>query len=121
MINNHIIDLINYAIEKRLIQNEDFEYSYNRVTDILKVKQQHYVSNDNKRVKQLSIILNLILDFAYNNRLFTPNSTKQRDLFESKLMDVFSSLPSDLNKTFSMKTQLKQLTFSIRCHKTIII
>ncbi len=100
MINNHIIDLINYAIEKKLIQNDDFEYSYNRMTDILNVKQDHHTNNDNKNIKQLSIILNLILDYAYNNNLFTPNSTKQRDLFESKLMDVFSSLPSDLNKTF---------------------
>ena len=38
-INNAILDLINYAINKNLIQNDDFEYVLNRLTDLLKLEE----------------------------------------------------------------------------------
>jgi len=99
-INSHILDLIHYGIDKNMIQNEDIDYVYNRLTNILNVQQSMDNKTVNNNVKQVSIILAHILDYAYNKDLFTPNSVKQRDLFESLLMDVFSPLPSDLNKTF---------------------
>lgn len=100
-INQDILDLISYGIVKEMIQNEDIEYVYNKLTDILKVEKNNDIKIDNKDLNQLSIILNPLLDYSYNVGLFTPNSIKQRDLFESYVMDVFSPLPSCINRTFN--------------------
>ncbi len=100
LINDHIINLINYAIGKNLIETEDFDYTYNRMTTLLKVDNAYMNKKPNREINKLSIILNLILDYSFDNDLFSPNTAKQRDLFESRLMDVFSPLPSNLNKTF---------------------
>jgi UDPglucose--hexose-1-phosphate uridylyltransferase len=46
-------------------------------------------------------LLTPILDYAYEVGLFTPNTTTFRDLFESKIMDVFTPRPSEINNVFS--------------------
>lgn len=99
-INNTVIDLINYAIDKDLIQADDFEYVLNRLSFILKLEELVIVEKENKEIREFTMILNEILDYSFEKGLFEPNSLKQRDLFESSLMDVFAPLPSDLNKTF---------------------
>ena len=81
MINNHINDLLSYALDKKLIQNDDLEYTYNRLTDILQINEYVKISIDLTDIKQLSIILNLILNFSYKSGLFPVNSIKQHDLF----------------------------------------
>lgn len=99
-INLHIMELIQYAISKNMIQTVDFDYTYNRLTTILKCESHVRTILYKKEVKQLSITLNLILDYASDSDLFSPNTLKNRDIYESMLMDVFSSLPSDLNRKF---------------------
>ena len=99
-INSYIIELIDYAISKKLVQIEDFEYCHNRLTEILKVDTTDINMTYIKGQKQLSIILDLILDYSFDIGLFSPNSIIQRDLYESKIMNVFSSLPSDVNHKF---------------------
>ena len=100
IINNHINDLISYVIDKKMIQSEDIDYVYNRMTELLQVENRIKIKPLKSNIKQLSITLNLILDYAFDKGLFAVNSINSRDLFESKIMDVFSPLPSDLNKTF---------------------
>lgn len=100
MIKNYIEDLILYSIDKKLIQSEDFDYVYNRLTNLLLVENNELIRDDYKSIKHLSIILDLILDYAYDKGFYSPNSTKERDLYESLIMDVFSPLPSSLNRTF---------------------
>ena len=99
-INSHINDLVQYGLRKNLIQIEDYAYCINRLTALLHVDNNVNIISDNKDIKQVSIILNLILDYAYREGLFTPNTIKQRDLYESLIMDVFAPLPSNLNRIF---------------------
>lgn len=99
-INSHIIDLVHYGIQKNLIQTEDYDYCVNSLTSKLMVVKEINNNYIPKKIKRLSIILNLILDYAYDKELFSPNTIKQRDLYESSIMDVFSPLPSNLNSIF---------------------
>ncbi len=100
-INKEILSIINYSIDRKLIQRDDFEYVLNCMTDLLHI--DHEISDivDLSSQKHISIILDRILDYSYDIGLFSPNTTKQRDLFESKIMDIFSPLPSTINRMFN--------------------
>ena len=99
-IENDILSLIKYSISKKMIQTEDFEYTLNQMTYLLQVDNIIDINVVIKEIKHISIILDRILDYSYNMKLFTPNTIKQRDLFESRIMDIFSMLPSSLNRSF---------------------
>ena len=79
-INNLVFDLINYAIDKQLIQTDDSEYTFNRLAYLLKFENKGIIKKDSNKVLELKDILDDILDYSFKKSLFEPNSLKQRDL-----------------------------------------
>lgn len=92
--------LCSFAIDTRLIEKEDKIYCRNRLLSILKLDDW-----EEKEVKNLakypSEILDNICQWAYEKGLIEDNTVTFRDLFDTELMNVFISKPSDLVNKFN--------------------
>ena len=93
--------LCSYSVGKKLIGEEDFDYSYNKLTNLLLLGECGVTNINYKGVEEPSTLLDPILDYAYEQGLFSPNTIKQRDLFEAKIMDIFIPRPSTINNKFT--------------------
>lgn len=89
-----------YAIQENLIYDEDFDYVINRLTNVLGL--EYYIDHkvNYKDVNEPSTLLDPLLDFAFSEHLFSPDTIVQRDLFESKIMDIFVPKPTTINYIF---------------------
>ncbi len=98
MIHDLIEKLLLYGLDRKLFLPEDKLYIHNRLLHFLGLhapEQTHVKSED-----QLENILTPLLDWAYNKGLFAPNTTTQRDLFDTALMDLMLARPSTVSHTF---------------------
>lgn len=91
-------DLINYGIEKNLITNDDRLYIGNRILDIIGSMDEDF-SSENTNINPYET-LDKILDIAFDNGIFQDNTITNRDLLDTKIMSLFTPLPSQVGKTF---------------------
>ncbi|MBR3439446.1 MAG: galactose-1-phosphate uridylyltransferase, partial [Clostridia bacterium] len=92
--------LCDYAVKNALIEKEDRIYCINRVIDILSLDSFEDEKNDKEY--PLEEILKVILDYACNNGL-CENSVVYRDLFDTRIMGVFTPRPSQVIEEFKKK------------------
>ena len=78
--NEKINQLIQFALENKMIEKEDVNYSINLLLDLFKI--DHF---EKKETEPLSLydILNDMLDYACKNELITDDVTS-RDLFDTR-------------------------------------
>jgi UDPglucose--hexose-1-phosphate uridylyltransferase len=91
--------LIDYALDKKLIEAEDVNYSINSIIGLLGVAE--YTAPENVPHAELEEILGALCDYAYENGLIENNSVVYRDLFDTKLMGAITPRPSEVIKTFA--------------------
>ena len=92
--------LIDYALDNGLIENDDETYAINSVIGILGV-QEYTEPSDTPAPCSLEEILSNICDYAYENGLIESNSVAYRDLFDTKVMGALTPRPSEVIKNFS--------------------
>lgn len=97
-INYTIGELVEYAIEKELIKEEDRDYSTARLMKALGLSDYKKQQITDKR--PLSDILADALDYAYSAGLIEENSVVYRDLFDTELMGLLMDRPSAVNARF---------------------
>lgn len=102
MIDNSIKKLVTYALEKKLIKEEDTTYCINSLLGILKLDEYNEPEESYDNV-DLESTLSEILDYACEKELIQENSVVYRDLFDTKLMSVFVDRPSNVIKKFNSK------------------
>lgn len=96
--NKHIESLIQYEIKQGIIHERDYIYVRNQLYDLLDVKlTDETVSYE--VIQTPSEALEPILDELVKKGLLK-NSTVERDLFDTKIMNVFAVLPSTLESRF---------------------
>ncbi|MBQ6825284.1 MAG: UDP-glucose--hexose-1-phosphate uridylyltransferase [Clostridia bacterium] len=98
MINREIEKLVCYGIEKSLISKEDKAWAINRVLELLELEDFNESGEAYNNV-DLEETLNAILDFAAKKGIINDTVT-ERDLFDTKLMGVFVSKPSEITDKF---------------------
>ncbi|MBR6610324.1 MAG: UDP-glucose--hexose-1-phosphate uridylyltransferase [Oscillospiraceae bacterium] len=98
MIDSYILALVNYALDKNLIEKEDYIYAVNAV---LEVMQLNSIDFDVQPVKTDSLeeILSALISNAVERGVCDDNFTAY-DLFDTKLMGVFTPFPSTVRKQF---------------------
>ena len=96
-INSAISALIDYSIERKLIEPCDQYYAQNSLLSILRLSD--YEREEYERVS-LDKILGFICDYAYEKGLIESNSVVYRDLFDTKIMGVFTARPSEVISKF---------------------
>lgn len=97
MINQNIKDLVNYAINSELITKQDEIYCTNAVLEILKLDE--YEENEGGGEFELENILASIMNWSVEAGILADDITS-RDLFDTKLMSVFVSKPSEVIAKF---------------------
>ncbi len=99
MIDSYILALVDYALEKNLIEKEDYIYAVNGV---LEVMQLDSIDFDAQPVKTDSLeeILSALISSAVERGVCDDNFTAY-DLFDTKLMGVFTPFPSTVRKQFA--------------------
>ena len=119
MIDQSIKKLVTYALEKKLIKEDDKIYCTNSLLAILGLDEYNEPEEEYKNVN-LESTLKEILDFAFEKNLFPENSTVYRDLFDTKVMSVFVDRPSNVNIELLQRklpigstSSLKTLTISV--------
>lgn len=98
MINANLTELLDYALEKKLIAEEDSSYAINRILNLIGAtafEREEYVPHSN-----IEEILDPILDFAAENGKLEVNSITYRDILSTDIMDCFTPMPSVVTKNF---------------------
>ncbi|MHB1393252.1 MAG: UDP-glucose--hexose-1-phosphate uridylyltransferase [Clostridia bacterium] len=92
--------LINYGLDKGLINKEDELYVRNRLLEILKLDEYEDMEADAEKLANPQLILDDILDYAYEMGVLVENTVTYRDLLDTKLMDCFMPHPSQVIRKF---------------------
>lgn len=98
MVYDLIQELIVYGIHNKLITEDDEYVVRNQLMDIFQLDdwEDSDVTNANESIEA---ILNKLVDYACKNRIIQDTATS-RDLFDTKLMGVFTPFPHEVNKIF---------------------
>lgn len=99
MIYKAIQGLINYAVNCELITEDDIYVARNQIMNILHLTEWH---DENGLTGKAEEILNVITDYACENGIIE-NTAVQRDLFDTKIMGVFTPFPHEVNAEFQHK------------------
>ena len=96
MIYRAINGLIRHAIEADLITNDDIFVVRNQLMDILKLTDW----NDKEPLTgNIEELLKPLIDYAVKAGIIEDTSV-QRDLFDTRVMGVFTPMPREVNATF---------------------
>lgn len=98
-INLEINRLINFALNKKLITADDVIYSTNMLLGTLNLNEFE-VSEIQENLETPTPILENILDYACENNLIE-NTTTERDLFDTKIMNCVMPRPSEVISKFN--------------------
>lgn len=99
MIDSYIIALVEYALGKNLIEKEDYIYAVNGILEVMHLDS---IDFDAQPVKTDSLeeILSALISNAVERGVCDDNFTAY-DLFDTKLMGVFTPFPSTVRKQFA--------------------
>mgnify|MGYP002578110073 CR=1 FL=1 len=99
MIYRAINGLIRHAIEADLITNDDIFVVRNQLMDILKLTDW----NDKEPLTgNIEELLEPLIDYAVKTGIIEDTSV-QRDLFDTRVMGVFTPMPREVNAAFQRK------------------
>ena len=111
MIQERILDLVEYARVTGLIEAEDERFSINRLLELFQLDELEddavAAHGQNKRMTRetaeaaLEDILTEMLDYAYENGITKENSIVYRDLFDTKIMSLLVPRPSEVISKFN--------------------
>jgi len=96
MIYSAVSGLIKYAAEKNLITEDDIFVVRNQIMDILNLTEW---KDEPALCGSIEEILGEILNYAVENGI-TEDTSVQRDLFDTKIMGVFTPFPREVNAEF---------------------
>ena len=100
----HIDRLVAYALAHQLIEEQDKIWAVNQLLAILQLTD--YQPSGKVKTPQSAVeALTPICDWAATQGLIQPDTTTQRDLFDTKLMNIFAARPSEVNAEFAVLYQ----------------
>ncbi|SHJ97412.1 UDP-glucose--hexose-1-phosphate uridylyltransferase [Paramaledivibacter caminithermalis] len=95
--------LIKYALNKKLIRENDVVYSRNLVLEVLGLDDYKQVIAPEEKLETPSVILDNILAWAYETGKLQYNTPVYRDLLDTKIMNCFMPRPSEVVERFYEK------------------
>ncbi|MBS7007638.1 UDP-glucose--hexose-1-phosphate uridylyltransferase [Anaerostipes sp.] len=102
MINENIAKLVQYGIEKKLIEPEDRTYTINQYLEIFHLDDYEEPEAPFSET-DLEKVLNELTDAAYDRYIIKSNDIVTRDLFDTKLMGILVPKPSQVIRDFREK------------------
>ena len=95
---NAVEALIDYALDKKLIEPEDRIYALNSVLDALKLDSVPNIQTEEGA--SLSVILSALLDNAYARDVIPENTVPYRDSLDTEIMGRLTPKPSEVIRRF---------------------
>ncbi len=92
--------LLNFGLQKNLIEKEDIIYTRNLLFDLLEVSPMYYECNLSENLETSTAILDNIFKYATEKGLCEDTITEY-DLFTTKVMGVLTPRPSYVVKEFT--------------------
>lgn len=99
-IHEEITRLIQYGLQKNLLTKWDIDVVRNKLLEVLELDECIMVEVKEENLEHPAAILDNMLDWAAKNNRIAENSITYRDLFDTKIMGCFTSMPSEVNRTF---------------------
>ncbi|MBR1597633.1 MAG: UDP-glucose--hexose-1-phosphate uridylyltransferase [Lachnospiraceae bacterium] len=96
-INNLITELVNYGIDKGLVDKADVIYVTNRLLELFQLNS--YKKEDVPAYREVHLILKDMLDYAVEKG-FLEDTITNRDLFDTKIMGILTPAPSVIRSEF---------------------
>ena len=95
----NIVELVNYAVSHRLVEETDRAWAVNRLMEALNLSD---FTDDGEipAERPLEEILGDLCDYAFEKGLIEGNTVVYRDLFDTSLMGVLTPRPSEVINTF---------------------
>ena len=93
-----IQQLIDYALNKSLIEKEDVNYCINGILGVLGASE--FIEPISTEPCELEDILAYMCDYANENGILESNSVVFRDLFDTKIMGILTPRPSEVIRNF---------------------
>lgn len=100
--NEAITGLAEYALDKELIRPEEKIWAVNSLLDVLEIDTYSLEELQEKDTINLTELLDVLLDDAYERGVLTENSVVYRDLLDTKLMGCLTPRPSQVMDRFAM-------------------
>ena len=100
----NILRLTSYALNNSLICKEDVIYTENKLLELFRLDGfEEPLANQLPQVKteELENILQEMLDYAAQNKIFDDTGIVSRDLFDTKIMGQLVPPPSDVQDIFN--------------------
>ena len=94
--NREIARLLQYGVQRGLLQEEDRVYAANRLLALLHLTEYEPVSAPEETLENPAAILEPMLDWACENGLVENNSPVYRDLFDTEIMTCLMPRPSEV-------------------------
>ena len=99
MIDSYVLGLVDYAVKSGLVEQDDYVYCVNAVLEVMQMNSIDF-SQEAVKTESLEEILSALLKDAVERGICDDNQTAY-DLFDTKLMGVFTPFPSTVRKTFA--------------------
>ena len=96
---SEITKLVEYGLQKGLIEAEDKIFTINQYLELLKMDEYEEVDISGEEIV-LTDILDNLTDAAYKNGIIESDDIVTRDLFDTKLMGVMVEKPSQIMRRF---------------------
>ena len=110
MIQERILELVEYGLVTGLVEPEDKVYTINRLLELFQLDEMEdeVVAAYEKRepmtkesaVDGLEALLKDMLDYAAENNLIPDDTITYRDLFDTKIMSMLMPRPSEVRRKF---------------------
>ncbi|MCM1988367.1 UDP-glucose--hexose-1-phosphate uridylyltransferase [Oceanirhabdus seepicola] len=95
--------LLKYALDKELMQKEDWIYSRNIILNVLDLDDFKVVEIPDEKLENSVEILDNILKWAVDNGVLKHDSPVYRDLLDTKIMNCIMPRPSEVISIFNRK------------------
>lgn len=103
MINSLIYELIKYGTDNGLIDVADRVYITNQLLELFQISDYHEPMDTDKKIRELHLILEDMIHYAYENGILEDDTTTMKDLFDTKIMGLLTPPPSIVQKKFEEK------------------
>lgn len=106
--NYEINRLLAFALEKELIEKEDFDYAANLLLDVLQIDTFEKIEGLQEGLYECTDILEKMLAYAIAQGIIEDTSTA-RDLFDTRIMNCIMPRPNEVIKKFNMRYELSPM------------
>ena len=103
MIYEQIKKLVIYGCKTGLIEPEDMDYTRNRLLELFQLEdyqEEAVIIEPEEDILDLEQILSELMDYAFNQGILEDNSTSYRDLFDTRIMGLLVTRPSEITAKF---------------------